>query len=176
MIEVFAHLRYAVSHALILEDVAGGRLTNLGVVRGQLRAVEGHITPPKTLGLRRPWGTAFGLTGRRSAGRRSGRAPPRPRPGSKPYPKTYAFIRSYATSRKFWERRRLYQTALFSRISSAGGVSGRPSRCESITTANSATVGPSKNRRKGNSTWNLLRNWDTSWVASKELPLRSVKK
>jgi hypothetical protein len=50
MIEVFAHLRYAVSHALILEDVDEGRLTNLGVVRGQLRAVEGHITPPKTLG------------------------------------------------------------------------------------------------------------------------------
>ena len=31
-------------------------------------------------------------------------------------------------------------------------------------------MGSSKNRRNGSSTSNRLRNWDTSWVAIRELP------
>jgi L-alanine-DL-glutamate epimerase-like enolase superfamily enzyme len=50
MMELSAHLHCAVPHALLLEDVEGGSLTDLGVVRAPLCAVEGCVTPPESPG------------------------------------------------------------------------------------------------------------------------------
>ena len=50
MMELSAHLHCAIPHALILEDVDGGSLTDLGVVQKPLRAVDGYVTPPEAPG------------------------------------------------------------------------------------------------------------------------------
>ncbi|HKV45178.1 MAG TPA: enolase C-terminal domain-like protein, partial [bacterium] len=50
MAEISCHLHCAVSNATALEDVEGGSLTDLGVLRTPLRAERGCITPPSTPG------------------------------------------------------------------------------------------------------------------------------
>src|ERR1700722_20021662 len=53
-----------------------------------------------------------------------------------------------------WKR---HHTALRAAITSAGGTRATPTpRCELIMLAKPATVGSSKNRRNGSSTWNRL--------------------
>jgi L-alanine-DL-glutamate epimerase-like enolase superfamily enzyme len=77
MMELSAHLHCAVSHALILEDVDGGSLADLGVVREPLRAVEGYVTPPEAPGhgVQFDWGAlsrweiAPGSAGQADSGR-----------------------------------------------------------------------------------------------------------
>jgi L-alanine-DL-glutamate epimerase-like enolase superfamily enzyme len=50
MAEISCHLHCAVSNATVLEDVDGGSLTDLGVLRTPLRAERGCLTPPSVPG------------------------------------------------------------------------------------------------------------------------------
>ncbi len=50
VVEISAHLHCAVPNALILEDVNGGSLTELGVLQEPVCAQDGQFTPPSTPG------------------------------------------------------------------------------------------------------------------------------
>ena len=50
VVEISCHLHCAVPNATILEDVDGGSLTELGVLRTPIRAEQGRFTPPSAPG------------------------------------------------------------------------------------------------------------------------------
>ena len=50
VVEISCHLHCAVTNATVLEDVDGGSLTELGVLRNPIRAEQGSILPPAAAG------------------------------------------------------------------------------------------------------------------------------
>ena len=46
VVEISCHLHCAVTNATILEDVDGGSLTELGILRTPIQAAQGHVMPP----------------------------------------------------------------------------------------------------------------------------------